>query len=483
MSILPVANNVRNSAQPKSNVYQDNSNLVVASARVLNKEAYRFGFQSTSLGSSANTLTIPKNLMVSHVLVELQLNLAVANLPAGWYLPASWGYSMLRRLTLVYGGSEQLEIDGRDNFIRMLNECEDDRKKSALIQLGGKEVYNNAGGTSITGLDAGQDATVGGTVTAVCAIYLPHSSANAMKQIPFDSGVLNMPITIRADLNSAEDVWQQTRAGADAAPAPLTVEQRNLSKAEWIVGQQTMIDSGASKRDLVGPNGQFQLNYFWYYPSHFLAAFNLPRVNNSDVGKTISDPINITLNGFRNGSLQSMVFYVERVDNFRYRNNPAAEGMRNPLNYLEMTNIRLEFGGQIVYTASSTIVAQALDAMINTTDSTYDYTVIGRSALNTPSRNPGRSNYYRVQLSQFSEVFRDYLQNGAQLSSDSMQLSFSIIDDRGGIDEATAPPNIRYNLHAQYLYQSSLSVSKGVGAFTFVNPTPSPMAQQLSVAP
>lgn len=481
MSILPVANNVRNSAQPVSNVYQDNSNLKVASARVLNKEAYRFGFQSTTLGSSANTLTIPKNLMGSHVLIQFQFNLLVADLPVGYYLPRGWGLHALRRLTLVYGGSEQLEIDGRDNAIRCINECEDDRKKTALLELAGTEVFNNAG--TITGLDPGQDGTVGGIVTAVIPVYLPHSSVNADKQIPFDFGVLNMNATIRADLRTADELWNKTRVGTEAEPAVKSNAMKQFSKAEWIVGQQVMVDSSASKRDLVGPSGQFQLNYFWYYPSHFEAQFALPAVRGED-RKTVSATVNTTLNAFRNGSLQSMVFYVERLDGFSDRLSPNLNGLRNQMQYLEMTDIKLEYGGQIVYTADNSKVAQALDYMINTTDSTYDYPLVGNNGLNTANIIANnRSNYYRVQLSQFSEVFRSYLQNGSNMSSDTMQLSFKVIDNRGVIDDDASVTQIRYRINTQYLYQSSLSVAKGVGAFTFVNPSPSPLPQQLSIAP
>lgn len=488
MSVLPVAATVRNRAQPKSNIYQDNSNLVESSARVLNKEAYRFSFQSLQLPSSANTLTIPKNLMVSHVLCQFQFNLTAAGSSPGWYLPSGWGFSAIRRIVMQYGGSEQLEIDGRDNLVRAMNECEDDRKKAALLELAGSGVYNN-GGTDIVGLDDGQDIT-GGLATAVVPIYLPHSSVNSSRQIPFDSGVLNQNITIRVDLYSPEEIWQQTRWDTDAAPAALTNEQRSLTKAEFAVGQQAMIDSVASKAALVGPNGDRQLNYFFYYPQHFEKPFKLP-INSvtGDPGasvKTLSEVEHVTLNGFRAGSLQSVLLYCERTDGFRYRNSPAQNGMRNPLDYVELADVKLEFGGQIVYQSENSKLGRALDIMVNINDSSYGYTPIGRVALNDPdAADPTRVPYVRIQLSQFSEVFRDYLQSGAQMSADTMQLSFRVIDDRDVDSTRTAAsPTISYTIHAMYVYQAALSVARGVGSFTFVNPTPAPsQPQQLQMFP
>lgn len=489
MSILPVAATVRNRAQPKSNVYQDNSNLTVSSARVLNKEAYRFSFQSLQLPSSANTLTIPKNLMVSHVLCQFQFNLTPAGSSTGWYLPNGWGFSAIRRIVMQYGGSEQLEIDGRDNMLRAMNEAEDDRKKAALIELAGSAVYNN-NGTDIVGLDDGQNVTAGGIATAVVPIYLPHSSVNSSRQIPFDSGVLNQNITIRVDMYSPEELWQQTRWDADAAPAALTSEQRQLTKAEFAVGQQSMIDSVASKAALVGPNGDRQLNYFFYYPQHFEKPFKLP-INsvaadpNASV-KTLSAVENITLNGFRAGSLQSILLYCERTDGFRYRNSPAQNGMRNPLDYVELADVKLEFGGQIVYQSENSKLGRALDIMVNLNDSSYGYTPVGRAALNDPdAADPGRVPYVRIQISQFSEVFRDYLQSGAQLSADTMQLSFRVVDDRDVLNTRTAAaPEITYRLHAMYVYQAALSVARGVGSFSFVNPSPAPsQPQQLQMFP
>ena len=490
MSILPVANTVRNSARPISNVYYDNSNMKVASARVLNKDAYRFGFQGLALGGTA-TLTIPKNLMVNHVLVQLQMQVFVnagdASMATNRYLPAGWGFNMIRRITLMYGGSEQLEIYSKANFLRAMSEAENDRKKTALLNLAGQQVYKvigaGANNDTIVGLDAGSDRNI----TAVVPIYCAHSSVNALRQIGFDSGLLNQNITLRLDLEDAETMWLPgTSADNARALTALAPSQKVLTKGEWAVGQTAMIDSSASKAALVGSTGQYAIPYFWYYPQYFSAPFQLPRINAAASPlPTVSPEVNIVLNGFRSGSLQALEVAIERLDSFDIRQQPQIYGLRNPIHFLPITNVKLLFGGQVIYQADDAKVAQLLDAMVNTTDSSYTSTLAGSVA---DAQGPqiskivaSRSEYTRIQISQFSQVFRDYLMSGAQMGSDVMSLQFQVIDSFATVDDAAAPP-INYRCNVNYIYQCALTVSRGQGSFNFVNPTPSPMPQQLNVA-
>ena len=221
--------------------------------------------------------------------------------------------------------------------------------------------------------------------------------------------------------------------------------------------------------------------------------FTIPRLNDTNYGvQTAENFTNITLNGFRNGSLQALCIYVTRDNNFRYIRNARdanlSPGLRNPLKFLPITEVTLQYGGQIVYQASDSKVAEALDAMINTTDSTYDiqYAVPTNLGFGAAAAKSDRSRYYRIQLSQFSEVFRDYIMSGANLSSDTMQLSFKVKDVFSSVAATLtqAPADITYTCHVQYVYQAALSVQKGVGSFTFVNPMPNPaLPQQLQISP
>ena len=468
MSILPVANTVQNPAVQVSNVYQDNSNLVKSGARVLSHDCFRSAFLSTQLGGSSITLTIPRNMLVSNVFVHLQMDLAGADgLQPRYYLPKGWGFNAIRRIVMVYGGSEQLEISGAANFERAMSEAETDRKKTALLELAGEFIARSNDATPVAG----------GPFDAVVPIYLPHSSVNALNQIPFDCSLLTQNVTIRLDLADSATLFKTEQlAGSTAIPNAITSKMNNLSRGEWYVKQMNMIDSSASKADRVGPNGSAMYNYFFYYPQSFVSQ-------SLRVQGPVTVPVSqaVTLNGFRNGSLQSLVLWVEREDNnYALGPAPSANPLPSTRAFSELDEIRLDYGGQCIFYASNDTAAQLLDLITYHTDGSFSSQQYTSAVTDgdTPTSVETRSPYYRIQISQFSEVFRSYLQTGANISSDTMQLSFRI-SDTSKQQEAII---YSYKCHVQYVFQGAVSVQKGGASFMFSNPLPSPQPISLPMA-
>ena len=480
---LPVANVLRNPGQVMDNVYFSESNLKVTSAKVLNRESYRFPLNSKSLGST-NTLLIPKNLMGSHILLAVEFQ--AEGWVAGYALPPGWGFNLVKRITYNFG-ADTLEVSGADNFLRHQVEAESDRKKQSILANAGEVAYFN-GAVYFGGDPAYVDDLGGARVRAVIPIYAPMSSCNAMRQLPFDYNLLNGQANIRIEFETAENLWKQFRLTGDGAPAPLTLNMTTLSNAEFLVGQQELIDRSASKRDLVsgiGPNSNFQLNYYWYYPQAAESIVRIPTIKDDDAGAVLTSAIVSTnLQNFRNGQLMSIILHVERVDGYNSQKVAAqanAQRIDNQLYWPQMTDITLEYAGQTIYRSDSNKTAQAIDYMVNTTDSTYEYGPIRRGDANnvTVLADQKRSSYVRIQLSQYSEVFRDVLQAaGANLSNDSMQIRFRVSDNFNVAADSTLN-DIQYRLRAQYVYSSSLSVSRGVGEFKFLTSVPQP---QVSVS-
>lgn len=475
MSVLPVANNIKNPAIPVDNVYQSATNLKVSASRVLSNDNYRQGFMTTALGSNMITITFPSNQLVGNLLINLAFQLDVTTCPIGWYLPRGWAYKIIRNIYWTYGGSETISITGHQNLLRHLCECEGDRKKTSVIELGGSSVYNNNNTAMVP-------PNQGGVFPGSAVIYAPHSSVNALKQIPFDTNLLNQNITVRIDLLSADELWLSSRVSGDTAiQLPLQTAQRNLSTGEFWLKTHYLVDTTASKRELVGPNGGYMQQYFFYYPQAFVSStLNIQ----SSPGNIISPTQSVILNGFKNGSLQSIVLMLERdPQNFGIETTPAPAPLPSYLLGLTLTDLQLEYSGNIIYRAQYAEAAKLLDLCNNTTDSTYiqesyDRVTVpdgGVASNQQPRVIPGsRGNLYRIQISQFSEVFRDYLQTGADISANVMTLSFKIVDPN--IARAVNPVNSfrKYNLYAQYVYQSSLSVRGGVGMFQWINPLPAP---------
>jgi len=434
--------------------------------------------------SSTVTLVIQKNIMASHVLMVFEFD--PTNIPAGYFLDSGWGFLMVRRIQMQYGGSEILEIDGHDNFLRAINECENDRKKSAMIANAGQ--YSTFTGGVYYGTSP-KSGSAGIVYRAVVPIILPHSSTNAFRQLPFDVSCLNQSVNIRVTLADSSFLWQWAGIVTEAPPA-MVAQQSTLSFGEFVVGQQMLIDTIASKKDLVsgmGPNSNYQLNYFFKYPQHNENIFTVPSVNNdANVAytTTTNGAINLTLTGWRNGALDSIVLWVERIGPYNSARS-AAQSLVMPasmgLGTITMSNITVNYAGTQIYRSESNELAQALDYMINTTDSTYDYAPAYRTgaAGATTLQAPERNSYIRIQLAQFSEVlFAGGLIQaaGALLSNDTLQLSFDITDYFGLSTAATAAGInvINYRLNVEQLYSSSVVIERGTARFGFTNPMGQP---------
>ncbi len=496
MSFLPVSNNIINPAFVVDNCYYSQTNLKVSQNRVLARDSYRQSFLSLALPSNQISFTAPSNNLLGNLLITVSFDFTdPTTFQAGYFLPKGWLFSALRNVYWSYGGSEQISITGHQNFIRHMCECEEDYKKSALLGYGGQLVYKTGAGVIM--------GAQNGIVSATIPIYLPHSSVNAMKQIPFDANLLNQNVVIRIDLESADVIWRSMQTGGIAAPPALSQRMRTLNFGEFWLRQFEMIDSVASKKALVGPGSRHLQQYFFYFPQDFKSS--TLKLDAAATG--VSAEQAVILNGFKNGSLQSIILALER-DPLNYvieGNTVTNRSLPSYMNTKRLTNITLEYSGNIIYRAQYADAAQLLDLCNNSTDSTYaqeSYEIADPYATTQaplPAAISTRAALYRIQLSQFSEVFRDYLQTGADISANVMTLRFQVIDP--DLTKATIPaltPRF-YNLYAQYVYQASLAVQQGhpnpdgpvghysplpdlpdaikwhpVGVFQWTNPLPTP---------
>lgn len=478
MSVLPVSNNLRNPAMPVDNVYQTGSNLKVSNSRVLAHDCFEHDFETLQFGGSSITLTVPSNALFSDIMCYFKWGDGI--IAPGYYLPPLWGYKLIRDITYIWAGSEQLRLTGEANLTRVLCEADDERKRQSILELGGSltQQPRNVVPDPVTGKKSA-DAAV--------HIYAPCSSVNSNRQIPYDADLLNGNITIRISLKSAAEVWALNLASGDAIIAPINADMQKLSIARWYLRQFTLIDTTASKKDEVGPNGQYMQPYFWYHSHTFSSGQG--SIDEGTVARPggVGIQHNVTLNGFTNGSLQSMILYVQRTDD-SYDGQQISEGSIRQPAYMDCRNlqdIEVLYNGRCVYKAEFNKVAKLLDLSLNVSGSSYEVTGVRKAPgdLNQVVEFTGnsRASMYRIQISQFSEVFRDYLQTGAELSANTMQLRFKIVDPEL-VAASTAPR--KYTCNVEYIYQASVTVQRGVGRFDFQNPLPAPSISNLpAIAP
>jgi hypothetical protein len=476
MSVLPVSNNLRNPAMPVDNVYQTGTNLKVSNSRVLAHDCFEHDFETKQFGGSSITLTVPSNALFSDIMCYFKWEGIIAQ---GYYLPPLWGYKIIRDITYIWGGSEQLRLTGEANFLRMVCESDDGAKRYRILELGGDltSQARDAGDSALTSADA------------AVHIYAPCSSVNSKRQIPYDADLLNGNITIRIALKSAAEVWSTIQSAGEASPGPLNASMLSLNTARWYLRQFTLVDTTASKKDEVGPNGQYMQPYFWYHSHTFSSGQGAIAVKADAIPEGVSQDVSVTLNGFTNGSLQSMILYVQRADdNYKIQGpRPAAPpGVVTQPAYMDcrqLRNIEILYNGRCVYKGEFHKIAQLLDLSLNTAASTYESIGVRRDGDNVKQNDVDNNNaaIYRIQVSQFSEVFRDYLQTGAELSANTMQLRFRIVDPDLTV---AAAEERKYTCNVEYIYQASVTVQRGVGRFDFQNPLPAPVLSNLpAIAP
>ncbi len=381
--------------------------------------------------------------------------------------------------------------------MRSINECEGDRKKTAMIQNAGQ--FNTNSGTLLAPIYTGgvpSSQGTGATVyRAVFPLILPHSSVNSLRQLPFDVSCLNQSINIRLSLANVASLWQWPGISTEPQPA-YTQNMQQLAYANFIVGQQILIDTIASKKDLVsgmGANSNYMLNYYFKYPQHYEAAFTRPSLIGDALGiaptTTTGGAVSVVLNSFRNASLDSMVFWVERVgpfNNYRSAAQAGANTASTGLNTIPMSNITISYAGTQIYKSQSNELCQVLDYMINETDSTYEYMPAKRTGAGpvVAAASSNRQSYVRVQVAQFSETLFGGTAAGTMiqaagglLSNDTLQMTFDISDSFGLKTNDPANPTplvINYRLNMQMVYQSSVVIERGTARFGFTNPMGQP---------
>jgi len=487
-NVLPIANTIQlwDNKRLVSNLYQDDTNMRESAYRTLNRQNYSSSFDNVRMGSTANALSFNKDSIVNHVLVEFEFpSLDFASLSNGMGLSEGWAWQLCRRYTMQYSGSNALEIHGRDNFIRAMCEAETKEKRQQLIKLGGNAVYSD--GTKLIGADAD------GVVRGAILLYLPHSSCSGAKAIGFDCSQCNSSPIIRLDLSSPLEMWTVLKNASDTVVVSTAITNgMQTVNGKFYVGETAMIDSANSRRDMVGPSGQSQSLMFFGYPGNFqsiVEVFSLVAAAPADVRVTRSDEVKVTIDSFLNGSCQYLILYVERLDGF---DSSSGEGgvpttnrpKRNPLKYVQLTDIKITYGGgNTIYEAPTSRIANLIDAVINPNDSTYDYDALYRSGIPdtvTASLSPETGYFYRIQLSQFSELYKMFslLQTGANLGSDNLKLSCRIIDNL----YTSSVEKIRYQVNIQQLYQASMTVARGNVKFDFVNASPQALPAQLSIS-
>ena len=403
----------------------------------------RFFLQFANLGQGTSQFVVSPNMGVSDIVCRFKL-------PAGnggtiQYTNASlnngWGYSLIRTISVRYGGSSQYFWTGAQMYAQNLLDAENDAKRDAIVNLGG--VF--AVGADCSGAEA------------LVYINLPHNSPRAEgKPLPFPSDLLTQPIVLTIELNSPAAIF-----GGSNTTDPTNLPTQ-LDTAELQVNQEYMSDTA----DLLARRVDMNVHAI----SVPLKYFAQQEVINQFSAGTQGKGVQVNLTGFRAGEVKDIMLWLEVQGLPNY--GGAAQWI-----WPGLEDVELRYNGEIFFKAAgrSSLLWNLVEDKKRAGFST--------SWLDTTQNPTTAADYFsKWTLVKFSQVDvprdRMYdLVSGKPVLNAVINLTFSMPDDiyvdNAGNAEPLLNPNgtivsgLTVRLHAIYLYNASILCSRGTSEYIF----------------
>ena len=398
------------------------------------KQAYscirnnKFRQTFTNLGQGSSQFVISPDQGISDLVARLTLpadgqsGATYANI----YSQIGWGYSAIDEVRVRYGGSTEYVWSGSQMLALNLLDCENDQKKQALLGLGGAQ---------------GTGAALDGA-TALVYINLPHCSPRAEgKPLPFPSDLLTQPIIVTIRLKPLSAVFGLITGQTTGVPT-------SFASAELQVEAERMTDSAdllARREDMNTHALTYPLKYF--AQSEFTNLFPVGQQNQA---------VTLNLVGFRAGQVRDIMMWLEPV-------MPAVVGSAGQWYWTPINNFTLTYNGEIFFTSVAN-ASQLWNLVEDKKSATLQITDID-PATGAPDGDAVSAPWLNVKFAQVDVPYdREYdLISGKPILNAVVQVQF----DLPALPTIAGQVATQWRLHAQYLYNSSLLVSRGSCDYVF----------------
>jgi hypothetical protein len=396
------------------------------------KQAYpcvvnnKFRQAFTNLSQGTSQFVISPYQGVSDIVIYMRMP-DLSGVTTGYALPQSWGYSLIKQVSVRYGSSAQYFFTGEQIYLQNLWDCEDAAKRDQMASLGGNALANAS-------FQPAAGANQVRQPEAFLYLNLPHNSPRADgKPLPFPSDLLVQPIIITVELNSTNSVFVPD-GGAIAGPALPT----SLADAQLQVKQEMMSDSAdllARRVDMNTHAYTFPLKYF---PQQEVQI---------DCGQ--GGAVSVNLTGFRAGEVRNILLWATDASGV------AAQGSHY---WLPIKDIQLTYNGEIFYRTDST-ASQIWNLVCDTKSAGVNSFLLSGAAPQTWATNvlvPWTDiPFAQVNVPYDKEV---KLVHGKPILNAVVNLTCTL---------PTVVSPDRVTLHAVYLYNSSLLCSRGGAEYIF----------------
>jgi len=387
------------------------------------KQAYpcivnnKFTQDFTTKGQGTSQFVISPYQGVSDIVLYFKLPPAGASITNSM-LPAGWGYNLIRQVSVRYGSSAQYFFTGQQIYLQNLFDVEDSAKQDFMLQLGGNPL-NNAELVA----SAGPEAFV--------YLNLPHCSPRADgKPLPLPSDLLVQPIIVTIELNSVSSLYLPETGGG----APTNVPTANLLEATMQVKQEMMSDSADLLARRVDMNTHAYTYPLKYFPQQEV-VINLP--------SAASQSVNLT--GFRAGEVRHILLWLTK-------GSDVAEN--GACSWLPITDVQLTYNGEIFYRADSSS-SQIWNLVCDTK----------RSGVNAYVQD-GAGNWENTGLWTWTDIPFEQV-NVPYDKEVKLVAGKPILNAVVNLTFTTPTQASDYVLHALYLYNSSLLMSRGSAEYIF----------------
>lgn len=382
----------------------------------------RFTQSLSNLGQGVSVFTIPPGNGIRHVLLVVGYSAAaLAGNTGGAALPRGWGYTAIRQVSFRVGGSSQFFLTGAQLLARNMRLCRTQSQRDSMLQLGGAECKLTA------------DFAVDQFAFIPISVFATPSADGI--SIPLAGDLLSQQIQITAEIAPTSEYWVTN-------PAPgglVAVIPPAFTTGYFQVEQLVMDDRGMSLANRVDMNTN---SYNMPLPDFDQQEVQAPL----SVAAAALGGAPVTLSGFRAGEVKKIqVWLTKDSDDLNYQK------------WYKPKFIQVLYAGTIFsnYENGSSAMWNLLDG---TARSAVEYSeLVAPVAPGALTSVPVLSEWAELPFAQptGNDFDGQVLVHGKQITNGIVNL------------QVQTPTADAYTLHVVYIYNCTLSMSRGSADLIF----------------
>jgi len=374
----------------------------------------RFVLELSNKTAGTSVFTIPPGNGIRHIICALGYDAASINTQAGKFaLSRGWGYSAIAQISFRVGGSSQFFLSGDQLLARNLRLARTQSQRDALLQLGGAECK------SALDFDVDQYAYIPISVFAM--------TGSDGLTLPLPADLLSQQIQITVQLKPSSGFWiTNPNPGALGGPgAPPSAFDTGFFQVEQLV----MEDRSMALSNRVDMNTH----------SYNMAAvpFDQQELQVPLASGGLQQQVSLT--GFRSGEVTKIQMWLTMDGD-----------TLNPGKWYVPKSVTALYAGVIYanYTAGTSRIWNLLDG---TAPAAVNQSVLASTVAGALTSTGALSEWVELPMSQSTgrDFGADVLVHGKEIRNGLVNL------------QITPPDAAAYTLHVTYVYNSTLSFSRG----------------------